>query len=731
MVHTQVCVLARPEFLVQTCVFQARTLFFHERMDTNSISSELFFNEAEFRVLIPNLPAEGEPTPEEILSTETRRFTFYDEHLRVYLHARIPHQLAGTGDEVQQTVTTFFNQLDVHLETSIVDSNPHSQPGAIPPPLQPSSSFSSSSFHPRSISSKWNPSSSAPSSPKTHKRELSSGPRGLASAGTPPAPTESTLPFFSHTYNSRGKDPEPMVFEHDEAYCCIYSLTVPILYVKTRSSNPLLSFAFNVSYRPMTTSNRSQNEEEEAEDDSDDYDADMFETIDLLNGLSEDPVFSTSKLHQRFVVEKHSRQTSGGFSQANHSTSQMLTLRRHVREMLAVRSGVNVKMRTTNASVADKMVMMSVELENPIETGCVFVVEKVEVQVSNSVVAVAFSKEVTFPITLETLDQMVFLYNVTLLEDGTAKPPQQPPRMFPVRNRNAPAMPVHHQDERLQPQRVSIQVYGAPLIDGVRATPMRSKWNTMLDVTGMRQKREDPDPRFSSLLASSNSLIASRSSAASLSTSVSVSPGARSVGSPLGQLMDGRKRMIMATAQTAGSSPQTPVGSRAPLPPTGPVRKTEAEVVDGIVVSFTVPPKITVGKVFPLQIFIVNRSKHTRRFQVMVPNRKRQHTTEPVSKTTLPLPIEQNAIDPYMDEAEFLRQYFENETHEADIICLENNVRLSPLGPSTSQSVDIRFIAVKERLHTIDLIQLVDQDTGFVTNLRHVLEIFVDKREDM
>ena len=72
----------------------------------------------------------------------------------------------------------------------------------------------------------------------------------------------------------------------------------------------------------------------------------------------------------------------------------MLTLRRHVREMLAVRSGVNVKMRTTNASVADKMVMMSVELENPLETSSVFVVDKVEVQVSNAVVSVAFSNEV-------------------------------------------------------------------------------------------------------------------------------------------------------------------------------------------------------------------------------------------------------------------------------------------------------------------------------------------------
>ena len=119
------------------------------------------------------------------------------------------------------------------METSIVDSAPHPQPAAVPPPLQPSSSFSSS-FHHRSISQKLgnNPSSSAPSSPKAHKRELSYGQRGPMSAGIQPSQQSheqsTALPFFSHTYNSRGKDPEPIIFEHEEAYCCIYSLTVPI-----------------------------------------------------------------------------------------------------------------------------------------------------------------------------------------------------------------------------------------------------------------------------------------------------------------------------------------------------------------------------------------------------------------------------------------------------------------------------------------------------------------------
>lgn len=318
-------------------------------------------------------------------------------------------------------------------------------------------------------------------------------------------------------------------------------------------------------------------------------------------------------------------------------------------------------MRTTNASVVDKMVMMSVELENTVDAGCEFIVDKVDVMVSNSVVTMTSAKQVTFPINLKTMDQMVLLYNVTLLEDGSAKPPTQPTRIFPTRNRPAlPSLPpIPPQDDRLQPQRVSIQVYGSPVIDGIRTLPMRSKWNTMLDVSGMRQKREEHDPRFSSLLNSSGGSggpsYLTRSSA-SKSTSVSASPGARSVGSPMSQIAysdgmtaaaaGGKKRMVLATAARDGGGPGAAAAAAA--------RRTEMEVADGIIISFTVPSTIVVGKVFLLKIFIVNRSKHTRRFLVMVPNRKRQHQPPPapdVKSNLPPLPIEQQPVEPYMDEA--------------------------------------------------------------------------------
>lgn len=97
-----------------------------------------------------------------------------------------------------------------------------------------------------------------------------------------------------------------------------------------------------------------------------------------------------------------------------------------------------------------------------------------------------------------------------------------------------------------------------------------------------------------------------------------------------------------------------------------------------------VTDRVVVGKIFNLEIFIVNRSRHIRRYTLVVPNRKRAKGSDPSqgSKVLPPLPSGERAtvqnvpIDPYMEEPELLRRHVDNETTEADIICLENNVRL-------------------------------------------------------
>jgi hypothetical protein len=92
--------------------------------------------------------------------------------------------------------------------------------------------------------------------------------------------------------------------------------------------------------------------------------------------------------------------------------------------------------------------------------------------------------------------------------------------------------------------------------------------------------------------------------------------------------------------------------TNAPPPPTL-RRPPEIEVSDGIVVSFTVAGTIQVGRIFTLQIFLVNLSKHTRRFQVIVPNRKRNYSDVMNTQSQggrLGNPLKDLPIEPYLEE---------------------------------------------------------------------------------
>lgn len=132
-----------------------------------------------------------------------------DEQLRVYLYASIPHHITGTGIDISEAVQTFYNQLDIHIEASVIDT---------------AANAISAGGHQRTVSKQLSNLSSAPSSPQLNKREQS---------------RPEALPFFSHTYNS--KDPEPMIFEHDQTHCCLFPVDIPIGKLST-------SFSLSLSY---------------------------------------------------------------------------------------------------------------------------------------------------------------------------------------------------------------------------------------------------------------------------------------------------------------------------------------------------------------------------------------------------------------------------------------------------------------------------------------------------
>ncbi|KAG1437938.1 hypothetical protein G6F56_012859 [Rhizopus delemar] len=144
----------------------------------NSISTELFFNEAEFSVIIPNHEKQT-IDPLGILQASRREFAFYDEHLHVYLLASIPNKKSGTGEEVKDAINTFYSQLEITLDATFID----------PPHVQRSSL----------------------DSPKLN------------------ANRRQDTPFFTQAFNRNStKQTDMPIFEHNESTCFLYLMVVPI-----------------------------------------------------------------------------------------------------------------------------------------------------------------------------------------------------------------------------------------------------------------------------------------------------------------------------------------------------------------------------------------------------------------------------------------------------------------------------------------------------------------------
>lgn len=66
---------------------------------------------------------------------------------------------------------------------------------------------------------------------------------------------------------------------------------------------------------------------------------------------------------------------------------------------------------------------------------------------------------------------------------------------------------------------------------------------------------------------------------------------------------------------------------------------------------------------------------------------------------------------------------------KVSIILKTSNACCSLLQPGSCQSVHLHFLPFRERFNPIELVQLFDYDTGAVTTLRDVLEVYVHPRE--
>ncbi|TIC17527.1 hypothetical protein E3Q13_02454 [Wallemia mellicola] len=112
--------------------------------------------------------------------------------------------------------------------------------------------------------------------------------------------------------------------------------------------------------------------------------------------------------------------------------------------------------------------------------------------------------------------------------------------------------------------------------------------------------------------------------------------------------------------------------------------------------------------IFPVELFLFNKSTLARRFVVAFPNHNQ------INSRNQSMSFEERLLDD-----------IPNPNCDAGIIPLENFVRFGPLQPGSCQSVNVNFLALREGVHTIDQLELYDPDTGFSSRLKNVSTVVV------
>lgn len=523
-------------------------------------------------------------------------------------------------------------------------------------------------------------------------------------------PTPTPLRDVGTIISSCRFEGDVLISMRNGAWTAIYPLDVTVSYVNTRYKIPMLALTTGVSL-PNKTPPPTREE----------YVTKSYSTVNLLENLTDDPSFIRNEdfsLPSTRIPPDIRRQSFGLSSpnaQNDTDTTAQDTLARSFRRVLPVKTTLDVRMRTTTISPLENALMMSVEVENNPDTGCPFVIQSIQVDIVNGLVEQVPIHH-SLPIILGSVDQMTFLYNVTLLEELGQEP--TPPLSAVTPRIAAGDVPTYHPSLATEPHRfVSITIHGAPQLDGVLGPSLESKWNCNLDLAQIGASKHDP--KHEAIIGTPPP--GKRPSAINR-TVLGVAPLPK-INSPLSSPSTWR-HSTPATSITP-SVPSFHKTSDLPTPFSHKrAQSTSTALGSGIIVTFSLPNEqsVTRGSLFTLDVMIINKSRHLRNFELLLPHKRRIAHASSRSIEGLRRVPTHRAI---MDDQEFVKRHGDMDADEAALVCLENNIRVGSLPPMSCQNLQLCLVGLQTGLHTLEHVQLRDEDTGFITNLRNVLGIWV------
>ncbi|KAF9579779.1 hypothetical protein BGW38_003834 [Lunasporangiospora selenospora] len=330
-------------------------------------TAESLFADSQWEIRIPNANIES-------LQEDYSAIIHAKPHETVpfYLQISLPDDLSTTHDETIRQVNDFFQLLEIQVEAAFVDALSLAASG-------PNSNLL------KSPTSGGRP-SSAPQSHLVDKRMSANSPGPNTNrSGTPnygdQGRIESTL-LYSYNYNPQEPGKEPVIQPVNGHWVAIFPFSVPVSFIRTKGTNTMLMLSSHVMLRSADQTVPSVAPVD------DQYNLDCFSMVNLLEGLSDDPSFALSA-----VPQHHFRPDTPRARAMPPSTAP--APRRSVRRTIAVRSALNMRMRTTRVSPMENRLMMSIEVENNSEHGAKFSVAQLDVDVTNAVVASLDSAELT------------------------------------------------------------------------------------------------------------------------------------------------------------------------------------------------------------------------------------------------------------------------------------------------------------------------------------------------
>lgn len=164
----------------------------------------------------------------------------------------------------------------------------------------------------------------------------------------------------------------------------------------------------------------------------------------------------------------------------------------------------------------------------------------------------------------------------------------------------------------------------------------------------------------------------------------------------------------------------------------------------GITVTFTAPThKIFVGEEFSWSVSVVNQSLNqsaaARKLAMVVIPRRRRNESRGVRLSSISrapdgpnghskLPRDRDVAEAVLDDNVVYAMQNRSVVDNAELVCLNADVRIGPLAPGTCSTVELKFLTLKEGIVGMDAIRVIDLGNNEHVDIRQLPTVVVESK---